>query len=134
MHRVAVTTAPGPVDLFVGSDWGFTSLDPKLNPTSGEVVCVPVLSPCALPPADLIKVDTEGAEIEILGNYPHLDKVSVVMFEFHREDDRFVLEQLMRDAGLRMFKSTYDCVSMGLQVWVRSRCVNGPGRYVMPVP
>lgn len=146
VHRVAVTTKATPVgenpahcgvsaiDLHVGADWGQSSLDPTLNPRSGEVVTVPALHPRDLPRADLVKVDTEGAEIDILGAYPYLDQVAVCMWEWHREADRMVLEQMMRDAGLRLFKSVYDAVSIGLQVWVRSKAVNGHGRYIMPVP
>ena len=145
VHRVAVTTkahlrgesqacGQPTIDLHVGSDWGYTSLDPTLNPRSGEIVKVPTLHPRDLPRADLIKCDCEGAEIDILGAYPYLKEVGVVMFEWHREADRPVLEQLMRDAGLRLFKSAYDCVSMGLQVWVRSKAINGQGRYIMPLP
>ena len=136
VHRVAVTTSPGPVKLHIGSDWGFSSLDPKLNPVSGEVVEVPALHPRDLPAADLVKVDTEGSEVEILSAYfaAYPRHVGVVMFEWHREPDRVVLEKLCMDDGLRLFKSTYDCVSMGLHVWVRSRAINGPGRYVMPTP
>lgn len=134
VHEVAVTTQPGPVKLYVGSDWGFTSQDPTLNPRSGEVVEVPVLDPRELPPTDVIKVDIEGGEIDVLENYPHLHKVAACMFEWHREQDRSQLEAICTRAGLRLFKSVHDCVSMGLQVWVRSRAVNGPGRYVMPLP
>jgi FkbM family methyltransferase len=134
VHEVAVTVDPGPVRLHVGSDWGFSSLDSRLNPRSGEVVEVPAVHPSALPPCDLLKVDTEGSEVEILGGYPHLDKVGVVMFEWHREVDRPVLEAMCAKAGLRLFKSVHDAVSIGLQVWVRSRAVNGHGRYVMPLP
>jgi FkbM family methyltransferase len=146
VHRVAVTTKATPigenpahcgqptVDLHVGADWGLSSLDPKLNPRSGQVVTVPTMHPRDLPRADLVKVDTEGHEIDILGSYPFLKETSVVMFEWHREADRPVLEQMMRDAGLRLFKSVHECVSLGLQVWIRSKAINGQGRYVMPLP
>jgi FkbM family methyltransferase len=134
VHRVAVTTAEGPVKLHVGSDWGFSSLDPTLNPRSGEVVECPVLHPRDLPPADFVKCDIEGGEIDVLSAYPHLDRAGIVAFEWHREADRPVLEKMMMDAGLRLFKSAHDCVSLGLQVWVRSKAVNGPGHYVMPLP
>jgi FkbM family methyltransferase len=135
VHRVAVTTSPGPVQLHVGADWGLSSLDPKLNPRSGEVVTVPTMHPRDLPQADLIKVDVEGGEIDILAAYPFLGEVGVVMFEWHREADRPQLEALMASAGLRLFKSVHESVDIGLQVWVRSRAVNGrQGRYVMPLP
>lgn len=134
VHQVAVTTDPGPVELHIGSDWGFSSLDPTLNPRSGEVVEVPALHPNDLPAADLLKVDGEGIELEVLRHYSHLRTVGVVMFEWHRESDRMSLEELCAAAGLRLFKSVHDCVSLGQQVWVRSQAINGPGRYIMPMP
>lgn len=137
VHRVAITSKADvepTVPLHLGSDWGLSSLDPTLNPRSGQIVTVPTMHPRDLPRADLVKVDCEGAEIDILGSYPFLDQVSVCMWEWHRERDRVPLEQLMVGAGLRLFKSVHECVSLGLQVWVRSKAVNGPGRYVMPLP
>lgn len=145
LHRVAVTTKPGPVKLHVGSDWGFSSLDGGLNPRSGETVEVPTLHPGELPEADMLKMDVEGGaddegafggENELLREYfkKHPGRLKIVSFEWHRERSRRDLEGMCEADGLRLFKSAHDCVSLGLQVWVRSRAVNGDNRYVMPVP
>ena len=40
-----------------------------------------------LPPAHVLKLDTEGCEREILDHYQHLDGVMVAMLEWHRLDD-----------------------------------------------
>ena len=144
VHRVAVTTKPGPVKLHVGSDWGFSSLDGKINPRSGEVVEVPTLHPAELPEADMLKMDIEGGaddegehggEIELLRQYfkKYPGRLGVVAYEWHRENVH-IMEQLCRDDGLRLFKSAHDCVSLGLQVWVRSKAINGDNRYVLPLP
>jgi len=134
VHEVAVTPREGPTKLYVGSDWSGTSLDPTLNPRSGEVIEVPALHPSKLPHADLIKVSAEGHELEVLTDYPFLSDVAVCLFAWRREKDRPMLEEICRAADLRLFKSTHVAVDVGLQVWVRSRALNKGGRYVMPVP
>jgi len=40
-----------------------------------------------LPPCDILKIDTEGCEVEILENYPHLAGVTCVMLEWHSVAD-----------------------------------------------
>lgn len=40
-----------------------------------------------LPPADILKADTEGCEMDILREYPHLAGVRVIMLEWHRQED-----------------------------------------------
>lgn len=136
VHRVAVTSKPGPVKLHVGTDWGYSSMDPAVGLHSGQTVEVPTLDPADLPPADGLKVDTEGEEIDILSRYRHLEGARIVMFEWHREKDRPVLEELCARAGLRLFKSAHNAVDTGIQVWIRSRAQNDhrAGRYVMPRP
>ena len=51
----------------------------------------------SLPDCTIIKVDTEGCELPILTKYleTHEEHPAVIMFEFHREDDRRKLDDLM---------------------------------------
>lgn len=44
---------------------------------------VPCIDADALPPCDLMKVDTEGSEVEILTGYKHLAEVKVLLVECH---------------------------------------------------
>lgn len=127
VHELAVIDTASPectrVPLHLGTDWGYSSTYRDLNPSSGEVVEVDTLHPALLPSCDVLKVDAEGVEVEIFGDYTHWDDVKIAMFEWHREDDRRLLEDACDSAGLRCFRLTYDRPNMGQQVWLRSNVV-----------
>jgi FkbM family methyltransferase len=63
---------------------------------------VRVLHPKDLPEVDFVKCDVEGAEIEILEHYPHLDNVKGVSMEYHRLEELPKLINLMSLHGLRL--------------------------------
>lgn len=83
---------------------------------SGRMVeCIPARD---LPACDILKVDTEGCELEILRGYPHLDALLCVMLEWHRYEDRWAIGALL--AG------SFECIrdetrrkDRGVMVWVR---------------
>ena len=59
---------------------------------------VEVIDPKLLPPADILKMDTEGAEIEILE--PLLQdsrEFKAILFEYHEISHRRILDALLRD-------------------------------------
>ena len=59
---------------------------------------VKVESPLTLPEANVLKVDTEGCEVEIIE--PLLKdgrKFDVILFEYHRENDRTLLDVMLED-------------------------------------
>ena len=49
---------------------------------------------------DVLKVDTEGCEVEILEGYPHLAAVKVLLVEVHRAEDMDKVRALATKAGL----------------------------------
>lgn len=51
---------------------------------AGEVIAVPIVSPGALPPADVVKVDVEGAEADILCA-ADLSQASLLLVEFQND-------------------------------------------------
>lgn len=122
VHQVAVCNALDTkhVSLCLGTDWGYSSIFPGLNPSTGERVEVPTLDANDLPPCDVLKLDAEGVECDILDAYPFVDTLGVVLFEWHREQDRQHLEDMCIAAGLRCFRITFDRPDMGQQVWIRS--------------
>lgn len=66
---------------------------------------VPAYDARRLPPADVLKVDTEGCEVEILANYPHLAHVKALFVEPHAvggkyEDEQARIRGLAKHAGL----------------------------------
>ena len=120
VHRVAVTSQPGPVKLNVGADLGQSSLFKGCSVLTGETIEVPTIHPKDLPPCDLLKIDIEGGEGDVLTHYPHLSKTAVVMLEWHTQALLFECEALCRAAGLTLVKSVLDRADLGLQVWVRT--------------
>ena len=83
---------------------------------SGETIEQEVLSdrPQDLGKFDVVKVDTEGAELDILRNLD-LSETSAVMYEVHSESDRVELEELMkeREFVVRGYRRGID----GVGVW-----------------
>lgn len=52
--------------------------------------------PDTLPPCDILKVDTEGCELEIIATYlTQLHAPKLILFEYHRESDRLGLDSLL---------------------------------------
>lgn len=91
VHEVAVTSNPT-ARLNVNEDWGASST--HFNDGSG--VEVATMHPKDLPPVDFCKVDAEGVEAEILANYPHLNTLRVLAYEWHtptlRSECRVILQ------------------------------------------
>ena len=59
-------------------------------------VVVETKPPSVLPKAQILKIDTEGSEIDILERMPSLD-FEVVMLEYHSERNRRKADDLLRD-------------------------------------
>jgi len=89
VREVAVTGAgkAGTMMLYDGAvNTGQRSLY-QLGEQRGTGVAVSTFSAAQLPPADILKADTEGCELEILRDYPHLQGVTALMLEWHRDAD-----------------------------------------------
>ncbi len=56
---------------------------------------VPVIHPANLPPADIVKIDTEGAEAAILGAMD-LEPVSLIILQYHFDDERERIKELLQ--------------------------------------
>lgn len=70
-----------------------------VNPSSkGTGIHVEVRDPLSLPEADILKMDIEGCEVEVLEPLIHSGrKFLAVMFEYHRANDRRILDLLLND-------------------------------------
>jgi len=122
VHQFAVTVKPS-AKLYIGGDWGWSSIIQGLNPHEEHSVDVPVLHPSELPSCDVLKVDAEGVELEIVENYRHFSNIKIFMFEWHIERDRIEIEKVLIDKGLRCFRSAMDRVNLGQEIWIRSNAV-----------
>ena len=90
-----------------------------LGEQSQERVSVPTIAAWTLPPADAIKVDTEGSELRILAGWPHLKHASVVMLEWHRSGDRWALGHLLDRKGFDCVRDEKRHADRGIMVWVK---------------
>lgn len=70
-----------------------------LGETRGEEFEVPTWSPSSLPPADFLKIDTEGCEVEIIRGYLATHKPKAIALEWHREKDRDELVAFLNSQG-----------------------------------
>lgn len=132
VHQFAVTVDDS-AELYLGGDWGWSSIKPGMNPHEDHAVSVPVMHPKNLPPCDVLKVDAEGVECEIFAAYQHMKTVQIAMFEWHIEKDRLYIEGLLAAHGLRCFAIRFDRNTLGQEIWIRSQAVwnEKAGRYVV---
>lgn len=127
LHNYAIG-APGFRVLFdgprnCGEASFFFQQDLKEAPTGSHVE---VFSPLTLPQADIIKLDTEGCELEILEPLVRAGrKFSAVLFEYHRLGDRRRLDSLLSDYEL-VGAHLYD-PGRGVMKYVCSSLLRGEG-------
>ena len=57
-----------------------------------------------LPSCDILKLDTEGCEVEILESYPHLGMVRALMLEWHRPEDYKKLLEWLPTQGFALVR------------------------------
>jgi FkbM family methyltransferase len=66
----------------------------QLGEQTGTTVEVRTEPATVLPKAQVLKLDTEGAELEILKGLPSID-FDVIMFEYHSDEDRRAIDQML---------------------------------------
>lgn len=86
---------------------------------NGRTFDVEIVDAASLPAADVLKIDTEGAELDILRRYltTHAGAPSLVMLEFHRRGDRQAIEALCGEHGLELVQATVRAPHSGL-MWL----------------
>lgn len=70
----------------------------KRGTTIDEYEEVTTISPLELPYADIVKIDTEGSEVDIISQIQF--QPMVYLFEYHSEADRRTLDSLLQDYTL----------------------------------
>lgn len=117
---VGTPRVDGHVRLYLGPhNLGEASTVGRWHKDDARSVEVPAISVGDLPACDILKVDTEGAELEIIRPYLLLHRPAGVAYEYHRRIDRDELEMLMADAGYELVGGTFYTVETGVQRWVR---------------
>lgn len=116
VRRAAVLDRDGTLPLHRGlHNCGEHSLF-DVGEQSAESVDVPVIDARSLPKADILKLDTEGAELPILNALKkggRLKSFSAVMLEYHSEADRFAITSLLNSAGFGLYASKSRCPGRG---------------------
>lgn len=83
-----------------------------------------VMAPENLPVADILKIDTEGAELDILGPLMKSQRVfTAIMLEYHREKDRRHLDALLNDYTLIGCEAV--SIERGTLKYIRSEIIKG---------
>ena len=73
---------------------------------TSDFVEVSTFAPTCLPPAQILKLDTEGCEIEILSGLPAIN-FDVVLLEYHSEKNRRAADSLLQDYVLAGSHATH---------------------------
>jgi FkbM family methyltransferase len=85
---------------------------------------VEIISPLELPKADILKIDCEGAELEILA--PLLSdgrKFKAIMIEFHNEGHRREIDFLLRDYHLIRCDISPYTHNIGTVAYMHKECI-----------
>jgi len=89
--------------------------------TTAEFDMVEAISARDLPPCDVMKLDTEGCELEILSTYQHLRHVKAVMLEWHSREDHEKLLHLLTMQRFTILSDEATCYIRGdLVAWRQS--------------
>ena len=71
---------------------------------------------------DVLKIDTEGCEVEILGSLGHrLDRIDYVLVEYHSEKDRRQIDGLLKE--FHVFGSKSSSLGDGVVKYISSRLI-----------
>lgn len=100
LHNVAVTKDAGEVKLFTGkNNCGECSLFKGAEQGDG-VETVQAISSASLPAADIVKLDTEGSEVDILQGYVAKagNRPTWIFLEYHGEVNRHGVDTILREA------------------------------------
>lgn len=107
---------PGEREIWIGkNNCGEASLY-KGDQNTDESEMVQIVSPASLPRADIVKIDTEGAELEILEEMPF--DPDVYLIEFHSENIRRNIDRLLSNYSL--MECRIDAPWLGVVKYVRT--------------
>jgi FkbM family methyltransferase len=117
IHCVAVTTDPEPL-YELPWDWGSAkTFGIKTAPAYGERFKVPSIHPRDLPPADILKCDAEGVEVEVMIHYKHFDTLKALIYEFHSLEHKAFLSEIAKARGFRCLRQE-EKQNYGSSIWV----------------
>ena len=96
LHNVAIGD-PKRTKLYQGVDHCARASFFKLGEQTDEFELVTTVLPSSLPQnCDLLKIDTEGCEVEILEGLTSRQYIAIII-EYHSDDDRRKIDQLLKN-------------------------------------
>jgi FkbM family methyltransferase len=100
VHNFAVSTEPATVLYHSQSNPGAHSIHRSMmSSTLNKTVQINSAHPDVLPEADILKADTEGCEVDIIGSYLNKHSPSVVSYEYHNSKDERTLFDMLTNRG-----------------------------------
>jgi FkbM family methyltransferase len=108
----------------------------KVGGQAEDTVAVPVIDAARLPSFDLVKIDTEGAELEILRRLDLRDTRGIAV-EYHRREDDLGIRRYLRGKGFYLHdRAEYDTAHGLLKFTktIRERLFIGVPIYTQPNP
>lgn len=129
IHPVALGCADGEIDLLLDPKHPAAhSIKPHLVPTPAGSVRVPlrdagsVWNELKLDEVDVLKLDAEGCEVDVLESLGNrLNRVRVVLAEYHTADDRRRIDALLPNHVL--FGAQVHSLSVGVVKYVRANLI-----------
>src|SRR5262245_43428601 len=116
---------PGRRKLFLGRNNCGEGSFFDLGEQRSEWVEVEAKAPASLPKAHVLKLDTEGAEIEILSGLPEIT-FDIVLLEYHSEANRRAADCLLHDYAL--VGGHVRCLDRGVLKYAHRRLIEWPPR------
>lgn len=128
LKSVAVMKLPGSVQLRLGQNNCGENSVYDVGGQMDHVVVVQGIAAQDLPSGDFIKIDTEGAEVEILESMTLLG-AQVVAYEWHGFDRRNQCANLMRQrSGMTLVRESFSEGERGVCVWALPAAVRATTR------
>lgn len=126
--NAAVHDHDGEMFLFNGQfNDGSATLYKHLAGTETNGYTVKVMNSSHLPPAEVLKLDTEGSELPIVSHYSHWDGVNVVLLEWHSLSDRYRIGAFLLDKGFHILSDSAWHPHFGIMKAVRVPEGTDPG-------
>ncbi|MEK9723552.1 MAG: FkbM family methyltransferase [Rhodospirillaceae bacterium] len=133
-HNVGLWSTDGTASLFVGDhDYATASLaaPPSGNRDADRIelrACGPFLDSLGIERIDIVKLDTEGCEVPILEDLIARCAMRVIYLEFHSEEDRLRIEEMLRP-DYCLFTAAIQHLHRGTLCFVSRRAVDAHGDY-----
>jgi FkbM family methyltransferase len=113
--EAAVSCDPNAL-YWCGEDWGAGRTYDQ-----AEGRRVRVVHPRELPECDVLKADCEGAEEDIMNEYPHFanPRLRWLLLEFHDPSKRAIINRVAKSHGFTRVREEPEPATYGVSLWMR---------------